>query len=391
MRAVHFGAGNIGRGFIGLLLHQSGYEINFVDIHDDLIDELNKKNDYRVILANEQKEEFLVQGFNGLNSKKNPESVVQAIATGDLITTAVGPSILPFIAPLIAEGLKKRKDIHGSSINIIACENMIGGSSQLKGFVMNHLNKEEQDWASEYVGFPNSAVDRIVPNQNNENKLDVFVEPFYEWVIDRTEIVGKQPALKDVLFVQNLQAYIERKLFTVNTGHAATAYLGYVNDFHTISEAIENDQIKQVVLGALKETGRLLISKYQFHEEKHFGYIEKIIGRFSNHHIVDHVIRVGRSPIRKLGQKDRLVAPALEYMAAFHQVPVHLVQVIAAALAFQTESDQESITLYERIKIKGVRKAYCDIAKLDPDHMLVEEVIKTYKTLYDTDEAYRLG
>ncbi|MBO1513999.1 mannitol-1-phosphate 5-dehydrogenase [Metabacillus bambusae] len=378
MKATHFGAGNIGRGFIGLLLHQSGYEVEFVDVNETVIDEINKEKAYRVILANEQKQEFQVEGVSGINSGQAPEAVIQAISTADLVTTAVGPHILKFVAPLIAEGLKKRMQANGQPVNIIACENMVGGSSELKKHVLEKLTADETAWVQEHVGFPNSAVDRIVPNQHNERLLDVLVEPFHEWVIDSTELKGTKPDIKEALFVENLQAYIERKLFTVNTGHAATAYLGNLAGHTTIAETISDEKIKKAVLGTLEETGKVLIAKYGFQADEHQKYIEKIIGRFSNPNIIDDVQRVGRAPLRKLGAKDRLVAPALEYMNEFNQVPEHLVNVIVAALKFVSEENQESLTLKEKVQEKGVGPAFSEIAGLALDHPLVVKVTEQY-------------
>ncbi|TXC91018.1 mannitol-1-phosphate 5-dehydrogenase [Metabacillus litoralis] len=376
MKATHFGAGNIGRGFIGLLLHQSGYHVEFVDVNEALIDELNKEKSYRVILANEEKYEFFVENVSGINSQQSPDAVINSIATADIVTTAVGPHILKFVAPLIAEGLKKRKQVGGGSLNIIACENMVGGSSELQKHVLEKLNDEEKAWVLEHIGFPNSAVDRIVPNQKNERLLDVLVEPFHEWVIDSTQIKGEQPNVEEALFVDNLSAYIERKLFTVNTGHAATAYLGNLAGFSTVADAIANEEVKKDVLDTLKETGNVLVSKYGFNENEHQAYIQKIIGRFANPYIVDDVQRVGRAPIRKLGPKDRLVAPALEYLEKFKEAPEHLVKVIVAALQFVSEEDQESIDLKKMIEEKGAAGAFSEITGLVVAHPLVKDVEK---------------
>ncbi|QGQ48081.1 mannitol-1-phosphate 5-dehydrogenase [Metabacillus sediminilitoris] len=378
MKAVHFGAGNIGRGFIGLLLHQSGYEVQFVDVNETLIDEINKEKAYRVILANEQKEEFHVEGVSGINSAKAPEAVIEAISSADLVTTAVGPHILKFIAPLIADGLKKRTKENDMPVNIIACENMVGGSSELQKHVLEKLNDKETSWVQENVGFPNSAVDRIVPNQKNDRLLDVLVEPFHEWVIDSTEMKGAQPEIKEALFVENLQAYIERKLFTVNTGHAATAYLGNLAGHATIAESIKDEEIKKTVLGSLEETGKVLVATYGFNADEHQQYIQKIIGRFANPFIVDDVQRVGRAPLRKLGAKDRLVAPALAFMNEFNEVPENLVKVIVAALKFVSEEDQESLTLQEKVQAKGAAAAFSEIAGLDMDHPLVKKAAETF-------------
>jgi len=378
MKAIHFGAGNIGRGFIGLLLHQSNYEVNFIDVNDQVIEAINNIGEYNVFLANDQKDTFTVSNIKGINSKINPEKVIEAIVTADLVTTAIGPNILKFIAPLIADGLKAKKEQNQKYLNIIACENMIGGSAQLKEFVYESLNEEEKLWAEEYIGFPNSAVDRIVPNQHNENLLDVLVEPFSEWVVDETALKGTKPDIKGAHFVDNLQAYIERKLFTVNTGHAATAYLGNMQNYKTIAETISHKELEEKVLSVLGETGRVLVEKYNFNQEEHNQYIHKIIGRFSNSHIVDDVKRVGRSPLRKLGRNDRLVAPALEYMELFKTIPTNLVDVMAAALAFYSEDDQESVQLQQLIKEKGVSQAFSEISGLEEQHELVKAVVSVY-------------
>ena len=163
MLAVHFGAGNIGRGFIGQLLHESGYEIVFVDVRDDVVEALRKEGRYEVILADEDERRIAIDRVTALHSAREAEAVTERIAEADLVTTAVGPSILPVIAPAIAEGLAERARRGGGPVNVIACENMVGASQALKGFVMEHVPEDEREAVEDVSGFPNAAVDRIVP------------------------------------------------------------------------------------------------------------------------------------------------------------------------------------------------------------------------------------
>ncbi|WP_338652488.1 mannitol-1-phosphate 5-dehydrogenase [Sporosarcina psychrophila] len=381
MIAVHFGAGNIGRGFIGNLLYQSGFETCFVDVNSELVNLINEKKQYRVELANEAHEGLLVKNVRAINSATNPELVIETIAKADLVTAAVGPNVLPFIAGLLADGLKERLIQTGQPLTIIACENMIGGSAFLKEKVYEKLTEDEKSQFDNCFSFPNAAVDRIVPNQINEDKTAVQVEPFYEWVVEESEIIGENPPVKGITFVKDLEPYIERKLYTVNTGHAAVAYFGYLAGIRRMDEALASEEIKTMTENVLQETGKLLIAKYQFNEQEHGDYIQKIMGRFANPFISDDVTRVGRSPLRKLKFNDRLVGPATQYVELFGETPTFLAMGIAAALRYDYLEDPEAKLIQETIQRQGVRHAIETFTGLKAGTALFTAIEEGYQKL----------
>lgn len=215
MLAVHFGAGNIGRGFIGQLLYESGYEICFLDVNQTVIDDINNLGKYRIKLVGDTPKFIEVENISAVNSN-DIDLVVKKIVQADIITTALGANILKYIAPVIAKGINERIIKNKKPLNIIACENMIGASSKLEELVYKHFDELKIKELKKYISFPNSAVDRIVPIQNNEEKLLVETEEFFEWDIDGSNIIGSKPNICGVTYVDNLQAYIERKLFAVN-------------------------------------------------------------------------------------------------------------------------------------------------------------------------------
>ncbi|MFC4322381.1 mannitol-1-phosphate 5-dehydrogenase [Litchfieldia salsa] len=376
MLAVHFGAGNIGRGFIGSLLSKAGYEVCFVDVNAEVVNLLNEKKEYRVVLADENSQEETVKNVRAINSIQQPEEVLDAIASADLVTTAVGPNILPIIADSIAKGLRRRVEQTDQPLNIIACENMIGGSAFLKEKVYEKLSEAEKKQFDDQFAFPNAAVDRIVPNQTNEDKLMVSVEPFYEWVVDRSKLIGEVPTINGVTFVEDLAPFIERKLFTVNTGHAAAAYLGYQAGLETIKDAMEHEEVLQAVKDTLRETGTVLVRKYSFDYDEHMKYVNKIIGRFTNPFINDEIPRVARGPLRKLGQKDRLISPASQYYEFVEGQPVNLAKVIAAALKYDFPQDDEAVALQAKITELGFEKTIYDVCGLEECHPLVSLIME---------------
>lgn len=379
MLAIHFGAGNIGRGFIGQLLYQSGYEICFVDVNQSIINDINKLKKYRIKLVGDNPKSIEVKNISAVNSN-DIDLVVEKIIQADIITTALGANILKYIAPVIAKGISKRIIENKQPLNIIACENMIGASSKLKELVYSNFDKLEIRELKKYIGFPNSAVDRIVPIQNNEEKLLVETEEFFEWDVDISEIVGEKPNITGITYVNDLQAYIERKLFAVNATHAAIAYLGYIDGKKTIYEATKSKKVMDIVEQVTQETGQLLVQKYNFDLIKHQNYIKMIIQRFSNKYISDDIVRVARSPIRKIGKNERLVAPAKQLLL-YDIEPQALSMVIAAALHFKNEQDAEAKELQLFIQENDVQKALEKYSNLVREDTLTQMIIKKYKEL----------
>ena len=374
MRSVHFGAGNIGRGFIGQILHEAGYDVTFVDVRTDVVEDLKSQGRYEVILADEAGTRIPVDRVTALHSVREAEEVTRRLAEADLVTTAVGPSVLPVLAPAIAHGLVERARGGGAPVNVIACENMIGGSRALGDSVMGHVPDDSAEAVGEIVGFPNAAVDRIVPEQTTEG-VDVLVEPFYEWIVDASGVKGDRPNVPGITYVEDLAPYIERKLLTVNTGHSAAAYLGYAHGDSTIQAALEDEHVRETASNALKETGLLLVKEYGFDPEKHRGYTRKVLDRFANPRISDDVTRVARAPIRKLGRNERFVSPALRLLDMGH-MPVHLATVIAAVLRYDHPEDEEARKLQETIRAQGDRSALARYAGISEDHPLPDLVVE---------------
>lgn len=357
MRAIHFGAGNIGRGFIGKILADAGWSVTFADVNETLVGLIARDGRYPVDIVGAESRREEVTGVTAVSSIG--DDIVALIASADLVTTAVGPAVLPKIAPTLARGLEARvaAGTHGP-LNVIACENTIRGTTQLKEAVFARLPAAIATVVELEVGFADSAVDRIVPPAPpvEGEPLAVTVDEFSEWVVDRTQLRGWTHDIPGMELTDNLMAFIERKLFTLNTGHAITAYLGFLKGQPTIRDAIENEAIRATVKAAMEESGAVLIRRYGFDPEKHAAYIDKILGRFANPFIRDDVARVGREPLRKLGKGDRLIRPLLGTLE--YGLPhVNLVKGIAAALHYRNDTDPQAVEMQATIAELGVAAA----------------------------------
>lgn len=341
MKAVMYGAGNIGRGFIGQLLSLSGYDVSFVDVNETVISALNEKGEYPVdILYGDRREEQIVKNVCGVDGK-DTDAVAEAIAGADVMATAVGVNVLKFIAAPIAAGIKKRWESGDKKpLNIIICENLIGADMYLKGLISESLNDDEKKILDEKVGFVEASIGRMVPVQTpemqNGNPLRVCVERYNKLPLDSAAVKGDRPEIKNAVWFTPFQYYIERKLFIHNMGHAMTAYLGRLLGYEYIWQAIENPYIELLVSKAMTQSALALSARHGVKPTEVYDHVLDLLQRFRNRQLGDTVQRVGNDLKRKLAKNDRLVG-ALN-MCKEQDVSCDYIKIgIAAALSFGQE------------------------------------------------------
>ncbi|WP_375399362.1 mannitol-1-phosphate 5-dehydrogenase [uncultured Amnibacterium sp.] len=383
MKAVHFGAGNIGRGFVGDVLAASGYEVVFADVDQGLIDALQAEGSYTVRQVGRE-HAHRVSGIRAVHSTAEQEQLIDEIATADLVTTAVGVRNLPAVAPVIARGIQRRVEtgedvIEGDRrLAVIACENAIDATGFLESEVRLNLPESEADALSAVALFAGTAIDRIVPGQPAGAGLDVTLEPFFEWIIDRTPFAGAEPEIAGVHWTDDLAPYLERKLFTVNTGHAVAAYQGFVRGIHAVTDAMADPAVLAEVRAAVAETRALLIAKHALHDTEQAAYGDTSIGRLANPDLPDTVERVGRGPLRKLGRDDRLIGPAAQL--AERGLPRDaLLRAVAAALRFDVPDDPESAELQRILRNSSPAQALRRVTGIPVDHPLHDQLLAVFQ------------
>jgi len=346
-KMIQFGAGNIGRSFIGQLFSRSGYEVVFVDINKELIRKLNEKRAYKLVIKrNEFPDEIiLIENIRAVDSYEK-EAVIREIVDADIMGTAVGKHVLPQIIPIIAQGLQLRYKKRGKSpLDIIIAENFRNVSDYLRQELKRYLPREYP--FDELVGLIESSIGKMVPLMKEEDKkkdlLWIFAEPYNTLILDKKEFKNPLPNIMDLWAVENIKAYVDRKLFIHNLGHSASAYLGYQYDSEItlICEALEVPEVYKTVRECMKQSAVALNRTYpkDLTLQDLQKHIDDLLFRFQNKSLRDTLFRVGRDLYRKLDKNERLVGPML--LAQRQGVPYHKIKsVFYAALGFKAKDEK---------------------------------------------------
>ncbi|MHB1453330.1 MAG: mannitol dehydrogenase family protein [Saccharofermentanales bacterium] len=366
---VQYGAGNIGRGFIGQLFSQGGYDVRFIDVNMEVIDALNREKRYPVtVVDGDSKTDTWVTNVSGVDGRDGA-AVAEAIAGADAMATAIGVNILPRIVPLIADGIRLRFSRGITEpLNIIICENMLDADKFLHGLILGQLDEAQADYFRSHIGLVEASIGRMVPvmtdEQRRENPLRVCVEKYCELPVDKNAFIGEIPEIPGIYPYSPFELYIKRKLYIHNMGHALTAYLGNIAGAQYIWQAVGDPYIKLIAQRAMQESAQALSGQFGFPLSSILEHITHLLLRFSNAALGDTVLRVGNDIRRKLSPDDRF-AGAVKTCVSNGITPVYIPVGIAAALFFNNPDDRNSAALHDDLDSRGigyVLENYCGIS-----------------------------
>jgi len=351
-----YGAGSIGRGFIGQILHDSGYHVVFVDVNAKIVDALNKEGRYtQVTVGNGKTTERIIDNVRAVNGK-DTESVLMEIADCDLMAVSVGASVVKQIIPLIAEGISKRMEQHlRRSLNILICENIKSAHIVLRdmlcsapGFDAGYLND---------IGLVRTTLGRMVPVMSNDmpdsDPVKIVVEPFCELPIDKDAFVGNIPELVHTVAFSPFEFFEDKKLLIHNMGHATAAYLGNLKGYTYVWESMNDPEVFSLTKTAMTQVALALEKEYAANGEELSVHVEDLLFRFGNKMLGDTVERVGRDPMRKLSSDDRFTG-AVNKCKTNGITYTPILSGIAAALRYQNKDDPSAVQMNDEIQKQGL-------------------------------------
>lgn len=385
MKAVIYGAGNIGRGFIGQLFYESGYEITFIDVNSEIVDKINTDNGYPItIIDNHSKDIRWVYNIKAVNGR-DLDAVAKCIAEADLVATSVGANILPFISNPILNGLRLRwAKSNFDPLNIILCENINKASNYFSQLIQSNMTEQEKLQFSDSVGLVDASIGRMVPimtpDKQEGNILSIWVEPYCDLPLDKDGFKGSIPEIKNMIVYSPFSYYVEKKLFIHNMGHAMTAYLGFLRGYQYIWQAINDPEINYAVRKAMMESSIALSNRYKVDIHQLSNHVDDLLERFANSYLGDTIQRVGKNPSRKLKNTDRLVGAALCCLDEDIN-PQYIALGIASALFFKDDDDDNFNIAFGKHIHGSIKYVITDLCGLSMDSRLLALIESQYNIL----------
>lgn len=361
---------------MGHLFTEAGYEVVFADVVPEIIAGLNDRRSYPLRLAGPDRFETLTIGPVRAVDARDIAAVARELAACELACTAVGVPALPHIVPALAAGIRGRE----RPLDVILCENQLQCSDLLRGLLAPHVPAEKLA----QVGLVESVVSRMVPVLGEEERaadpLLVVAEDYPRLPVDRRGFVGEIPPVAPVLPVEPFIAYVERKLFVHNLGHAVAAYHGFRRGSRYIHDAMAIPAVRAEVEGAMAEGSEALHRKHGSERAELRAYSADLLRRFENAALCDTVLRVGRDPGRKLRPDDRLVGAALNCLDQDVE-PTCIVRGIVAALQFDAPGDPGAEAIQRTVRQQGPGQALLHFTGQSPQGELGRRILDAWDSV----------
>lgn len=379
MKIVQFGAGKIGRSLVGQMFVGAGWDVVFVDILPELVERLNEKRFYTVVIKREgiADESRSIGPIRAVDGRRILD-VAREIADADLVATSVGKAAFSEVLPFIAAGIREReKNGRRAPLNIIIAENARGADAYFRSTLEGELGPSFP--LDERVGIVQASIDKMVPLMRAEDlasdPLQLFAEDHDSLVVNALGFRGPVPRLGGLVLADDIGAYVDRKLFMHNLGHAATAYLGFAADpsVPLLVDALALPGVERGVRSAMADSAEALLAEYPtaFSRAELADHIDDLIARFKNRSLGDTVHRVGRDLYRKLDRNDRVVGAMLLCAKAGLPFP-SIAAAYRSALNFAAADENgrlfaEDARFRAELLPAGIEAALREASHLDPN------------------------
>ncbi len=328
-KIVIFGAGKIGRSFIGQLFGCSGYKVIFIDVDPIMITLLNKHGNYRVVIKGEKEDEIIVPNVKAI-SALDKDKVVDAVSTAGILAVSVGKNALEKVIPVIAAGLVQRfTNNPGTPLDIILAENMRSSANFVRTLLK--MNLPSGFPVETMVGLIETSIGKMVPiiplAELEKDPLVVFAEPYNILILDGKGFKSTIPAVKGLAPKNNIKAWVDRKAFIHNLGHATAAYYGYSlhPDSVYMYEVLDDSEVFRFTRNVMLQSAEILRTAYpgDFTASDLEDHIDDLIYRFRNKALQDTIFRVGQDLNRKLSVDDRFMGAihlAMQYQKPYDKI-----------------------------------------------------------------------
>ena len=198
--AIHFGAGNIGRGLIAKLYKENNIFPIFIDPNKNMVNYFQENNQYKIFYDDETFD--VINEFAIFESIKDIKTIINDYEI-KFISTSIGTKNFEFIKDDLKILLNQFKN---NEINIIAFENDFRASTKLKKIL--NLNDS-------HFNFIDALVDRIVPVNKDMNNFDIFTEKYFEIILDNN-FKKDDLIFKSINWANKFEPFLFRKFWIIN-------------------------------------------------------------------------------------------------------------------------------------------------------------------------------
>jgi mannitol-1-phosphate 5-dehydrogenase len=387
---VIFGAGKIGRSFIGQLFGCSGYKVVFIDVDPVIISGLNRMGSYRVVIKGKMEEVITVPNVRAI-SALDKEAVIETVSLAGILAVSVGKNVLERIIPFIAAGLVLRDTNNpGIMLDIILAENMRSAAEFVRENLIKNLPVDFS--VDDLVGLVETSIGKMVPiipmTELEKDPLVVFAEPYNTLILDAKGFKNPIPQVNGLAPKSNIKAWVDRKAFIHNLGHATAAYYGY--SLHPeavyLYQVLEDPEVLLFTRAVMLQSAEILRAEYpdDFTAAELEAHIDDLIFRFRNKALRDTIFRVGMDLVRKLGADDRFMGSI--HLGMQHQMNYDLImEAMSYGLFFRAKNEvgdcfPPDISFLDSLE-KEFNASLTKLLGFDPvlDQRVIEKLMRFYK------------